>query len=183
MQFSKYTGELSRRFNVGAKEIYFAMLIAAGASKAEAYAIVYRPTISTNQAMSKKAGLLIQQNPGLDRLITYLCRQLGTGQQTTPTPTKPAADQPTTPAKPTNPRDEIPFDYTDKDAILLEMARETMNTTGTDRVRALRELAEQQLMKQEKNFNEEKRVHFYIPLSYERAEELTEYLKKWYESK
>jgi hypothetical protein len=50
-------------------------------------------------------------------------------------------------------------------------------------VRALRELAEQQLMKQEKNFNEEKRVHFYIPLSYERAEELTEYLKKWYESK
>ena len=45
---------------------------------------------------------------------------------------------------------------------------------------ALNAIAGLQRMKQEAAVEDEKRVQFYIPLSYERAEELTNYLARYY---
>lgn len=53
----------------------------------------------------------------------------------------------------------------------------------SDRLAAIKLISELQKMKQEAAVEDEKRVVYYIPLTYERAEELRAYLSKYYEDK
>lgn len=182
MQFSKRVSELARLHGIEQRDVLFAMLATAGASVAEAFAVIYHPTVSTSAALSTKASNYIGQRPGLKRLIKLL-----DGERATPT------DADTQPAKRRGrPRkedggqqeDKPLLDYTDKDALLQEYARIAERCEKeSDRLSALNAIATLQRMKQEAAVEDEKRVQFYIPLSYERAEELRQYLVRYYGKK
>ena len=178
MQFSKKVTELSRLYNIDPKDVLFAMLSTAGASTAEAFAVIFRPAATTNAALSSKASQYIGQRPGLRKLIDELCKDPDNPDETTPRRGRPRKQQ-------TEEAEDIPLiDYTDKDALLKELARiaERSEKDG-DKLAALREIGSLQRMKQEAAVEDEKRVTFYIPLSFDRCEELLQYLRRYYTEK
>lgn len=180
MQFSKRVSELARLHGVEPKDVLFAMLSTAGASTAEAFAVIYRPTVSTSAALQTKASNYIGRLPGLRRLI----KQLDAERAST---TNNPDEQPTTkrrgrPRKNTTETEDVPeLDYTDKDAVLKELARIAGRCEKeSDRLAAIREISSLQRMKNEAAVEEDKRVVFYVPLSFDRCAELLEYLEKYY---
>lgn len=182
MQFSKKVSELARLYGVEQKDVLFAMLATAGASTAEAFAVIYHPTVSTSSALSTKASNYIGQRPGLKRLIKQLDEE-----RTAPTEADtPPAKRRGRPRKEDNGQQEDKplLDYTDKEALLQEYARIAERCEKeSDRLSALNAIANLQRMKQEAAVEDEKRTHFYIPLSYDRAEELRQYLARYYAEK
>lgn len=179
MQFSKRVSELARLHGIDPKDVLFAMLTTAGASTAEAFAVIYRPTVSTSAALSTKASNYIGQRPGLKRLIKQLDEERATQTDNDAAPAKrrgrPRKDNST-------PEEDTPtLDYTNKDAVLQELARIAERCEKeSDKLAAIREISALQRMKQEAAVEDEKRVQFYIPLSYERAEELRQYLARYF---
>ena len=190
MQFSKRVSELSRLYGIDPKDVLFAMLATCpGVSTVEAFTVIYRPTSTTNNAISTRASQYIGQRPGLRKLIDELnARNEPTvvvffgdhPEQPTPRRGRPrkeaAADIDTT--------DTPRLDYTDKDAVLQELARiAERSEKESDKLAAIREISALQRMKQEAAVEDEKRVTFWIPLNYERAEELRQYLARYYAEK
>lgn len=181
MQFSKKVVELSKLYNIDPKDVLFAMLNAAGATAAEAFAVIYRPACSTSNALAAKASQFLTIRPGLRKLITELEAQAAaTDPSTQPTkrPGRPRKnDNPST--QPTAPAPAL--DYTDKDAVLKEYADIVVTAEKVgDKLSALNGIATLQRMKQEAKVEEEKRVVFYVPLAFERCRELCEYLARYY---
>lgn len=179
MQFSKRVSELSRLYGIDPKDVLFAMLATSGASTAEAFAVIIRTTATTNNAISTRASQYIGQRPGLRKLIGELnAEQSDNPEQPTPRRGRPRKDTSTEQgSKPI-------LDYTDKDAVLKEYAEVAVTAEKIgDKLAALNGIANLQRMKQEAKVEEEKRVHFYIPLTYERAEELRQYLARYYAEK
>ena len=179
MQFSKRVSELSRLYGIDPKDVLFAMLATSGASTAEAFAAIYRPTCSTQNALQSRASNFIGQKPGLRKLIDEL-----TAEQSDD-PDKPTAKRRGRPRKDAatdNCTVDTPrLDYTDKDAVLQELARiAERSEKESDKLAAIREISALQRMKQEAAVEDEKRVQFYIPLSYARCDELLEYLRRYY---
>ena len=81
--------------------------------------------------------------------------------------------------------DDTPIlDYTDKDAVLkwLAIKAERAEKESTQ-IAAINAISNLQRMKQEAAVEDEKRVTFYIPLSYDRCDELNEYLKRYFAEK
>lgn len=196
MQFSKRVTQLARLYNVDPKDVFFATLITAGLNTAESFSIIYRPASTTTAALSTKASNYIGQRPGLKRLIDFLDQERNNHLPTTDQ--DPAADGQASTAPTAKRRgrprkedtqgqtvDDMPcLDYTNKDAILQELARIVMGSDKeSDRLAAIKLISELQKMKQEAAVEDEKRVVYYIPLTYERAEELRLYLSKYYEDK
>ena len=180
MQFSKRVSELARLHGIDPKDVLFAMLSTAGASTAEAFAVIYRPTVSTSAALSTKASNYIGQRPGLKRLIKQLDEERATPTDTDTQPAK-RRGRPRKENSGGQQEDRPLLDYTDKDALLQEYARIAERCEKeSDRLSALNAIATLQRMKQEAAVEDEKRVQFYIPLSYERAEELRQYLARYY---
>ena len=178
MQFSKKVSELSRLYNIDPKDVLFAMLASAGASTAEAFAVIYRPATTTNASLSSKASQHIGQRPGLRKLMDELSKD--PDNPNTPT-TKRGRPRKET-AEPVE--DKPAIDYTDKDAVLQELARiAERSENDNSRLAALREIGALQRMKQEAAVEDEKRVQFFIPLTYERCDELLEYLTRYYAEK
>lgn len=182
MQFSKRVSELSRLYGIDPKEVLFAMLATCpGVSTVEAFAVIYKPTSTTNSAISTRASQYIGQRPGLRKLIDELNADRSDNPgQPTPRRGRPrkeaAADIDTT--------DTPRLDYTDKDAVLQELARiAERSEKESDKLAAIREISALQRMKQEAAVEDEKRVQFYIPLTYDRAEELRQYLVRYYAEK
>lgn len=178
MQFSKRVSELSRLYNLDPKEVLFAMLATAGASAAESFAVVFRPTTSsTSAALSSRASQLIGQRPGLRKLMDELTAARADN------PEQPTARRRGRPRKgeATEPDPKEILDYTDKDAVLKEYADIVVTAEKVgDKLSALNGIATLQRMKQEAKIEEEKRVQFYIPLSYERCDELLHFLRQYY---
>lgn len=178
MQFSKRVSELSRLYAIDPKDVLFAMLATSGASTAEAFAVIYRPTCSTQNALQSRASNFIGQKPGLRKLIDEL-----TAEQSDD-PDKPTAKRRGRPRKDAATEiavDTPRLDYTDKDAVLQELARiAERSEKESDKLAAIREISALQRMKQEAAVEDEKRVQFYIPLSYARCDELLEYLRRYY---
>lgn len=185
MQFSKKVSENARLFGVDPKDVLFAMLITAGASHAESFAVIYRPTISTSSALTTKASNYINQRPGLKKLINKLAEDLqkvygSDSSIDTPKRGRPRKTQNTETISKVSPS----IDYTDKDAILKELAVIAERCEKeSDRLAALREISALQRMKNEAKIEEEKRVNFYIPLSFDRCQELLSYLHRYFEDK
>ena len=179
MQFSKHVSELARLHGIEQKDVLFAMLATAGASTAEAFAVIYRPTVSTSAALSTKASNYIGQRPGLKRLIKQLDEERATP---TDTDTQPAKRRGRPRKDSGEQQEDRPLlDYTDKDAVLKEYADIVVTAEKVgDKLSALNGIATLQRMKQEAAVEDEKRVQFYIPLSYERAEELRQYLARYF---
>lgn len=172
MQFSKRVSELARLHGIDPKDVLFAMLSTAGASTAEAFAVIYRPTVSTSAALSTKASNYIGQRPGLKRLIKQLDKERATPTDTDTQPTK-RRGRPR--KEDSGQQEDRPLlDYTDKDALLQEYARIAERCEKeSDRLSALNAIATLQRMKQEAAVEDEKRVQFHIPLKVDQA---TEYL-------
>ena len=182
MQFSKRVSELSRLYGIEPKDVLFAMLATSGASTAEAFAVIFRPTATTNNAISTRASQYIGQRPGLRKLIDELnAQQSDNPEQPTHRRGRPRKDPPTD----STPEQDTPrLDYTDKDAVLQELARiAERSEKESDKLAAIREISALQRMKQEAAVEDEKRVRFYIPLTYDRAEELRQYLARYYTEK
>lgn len=181
MQFSKRVSELARLHGIEQKDVLFAMLATAGASTAEAFAVIYRPTVSTSAALSTKASNYIGQRPGLKRLI----KQLDEERATTTDNEQPAKRRGRPRKDNSTPEEDTPtLDYTNKDAVLQELARIAERCEKeSDKLAAIREISALQRMKQEAAVEDEKRVQFYIPLSYARCDELLEYLRRYYYTK
>lgn len=188
MQFSKNVTQLARLYGVDPKDVLFAMLATSGASTAESFAVIYRPTVSTSAALATKASNYIGQRPGLKRLIKELDAQKATAANTD-NELSPAARRRGRPRKDNSnnvsqAEDTPTLDYTNKDAVLQELARIAERCEKeSDRLAAIREISNLQRMRQEAAVEDEKRVQFYIPLSYERAEELRQYLERYYADK
>lgn len=182
MQFSKRVSELSRLYGIDPKDVLFAMLATSGASTAEAFAVIYRPAVSTSSALATKASNYIGQKPGLRKLIDEL------NAQSSDDPNQAGAKRRGRPRKATAADslagDRQLLDYTDKDAVLKEYADIVVTAEKVgDKLSALNGIATLQRMKQEAKIEEEKRVQFYIPLSYTRCDELLCYLQKYYADK
>lgn len=178
MQFSKKVSQLSREYNIEPKEVLFALLTSTGATTAESFAVIFRPAATTNAGLSSKASQYIGQRPGLRKLMDELSKDPETDQPKTKAgrPRKQQAEEA---------EDDTPsIDYTDKDALLKELARiaERSEKDG-DKLAALREIGSLQRMKQEAAVEDEKRVTFYIPLSYDRCDELLQYLNRYFAEK
>ena len=178
MQFSKKVSQLSRDYNIDPKDVLFAMLSTSGASTAEAFAVIYRPATTTNNALSSKASQYIGQRPGLRKLIDDLNKDPDNPESPTVKRGRPRI-------KVVNAIDDTPrLDYTDKDAVLQELARiAERSEKESDKLAAIREISALQRMKQEAAVEDEKRVSFWIPLSYDRCEELLQYLHRYYDKK
>lgn len=186
MQFSKNVTQLARLNGIDPKDVLFAMLSTSGASTAEAFAVIYRPTVSTSAALATKASNYIGQRPGLKRLIKELDTQHATiSNNETAQPAKRRGRPRKDNSNNVSQSEDTPIlDYTNKDALLQEYARIAERCEKeSDRLSALNSIANLQRMKQEAAVENEKRVHFYIPLSYERAEELRQYLERYYADK
>lgn len=187
MQFSKRVSELARLHGIEPKDVLFAMLMTSGASVAESFAVIYRPTVSTSSALTTKASNYIGRTPGLKRLIRHLDAQReisknGSDQATTPVKRRgrPRKDDPDGEQQ----EDRPTLDYTDKDALLQEYARIAERCEKeSDRLSALNAIATLQRMKQEAAVEDEKRDNFYIPLTYDRCDELLDYLSRYYAEK
>lgn len=178
MQFSKRVSQLSREFNIDPKDVLFAMLATAGASTAEAFAVIFRPATTTNAALSSKASQYIGQRPGLRKLMDELSKDSEIDQPKTRAgrPRKKHAEET---------EEDFPLiDYTDKDSLLKELARiaERSEKDG-DKLAALREIGSLQRMKQEAAVEDEKRVNYYIPLSYAQCDKLLLYLEQYFNKK
>lgn len=175
MQFSKNVTQLARLHGIEPKDVLFAMLSTSGASIAEAFAVIYRPTVSTSAALATKASNYIGQRPGLKKLIKHLEQQHNTDTDTdNPTPTRrrgrPRKDNPNNESQA---EDTPTLDYTNKDAVLQELARIAERCEKeSDRLAAIREISNLQRMKQEAAVEDEKRVTFYIPLSVAKSYDL-----------
>lgn len=177
MQFSKKVSQLSREYNIDPKDVLLALLISAGASTAEAFAVIYKPAATTNNSLSAKASSHIGQRPGLQKLMDELSRDPDNPEETTPRRGRPRKQPDQEEGKPT-------LDYTDKDAVLQELARiAERSEKESDKLAAIREISALQRMKQEAAVEDEKRVTFYIPLSYDRCEELRVYLEQYFKTK
>ncbi len=179
MQFSKKVTQLARLHNIDEKDVLFAMLTTAGASVAESFAVIFRPAATTNASLSSKASNHIGQRPGLRKLMDELNTELADD----PEQPKKKAGRPRKEIEPIE-EDKPTIDYTDKDAVLQELARiaERSEKDG-DKLAALREIGALQRMKQEAAVEDEKRVNFYIPLSYDRCDELLTYFRRYYAEK
>lgn len=188
MQFSKNVTQLARLHGIDPKDVIFATLVTSGiVATHEAFAVVYHPTnASTNAALSTKASNYIGQRPGLKRLIKQLDEERATA---TDNDTTQPAKRRGRPRKDTT-NDLIETDpnvikeYLNKDSIIGKLvAIAERSDKESDKLAAIREISALQRMKQEAAVEDEKRVQFYIPLSYERAEELTNYLAEYYKDK
>lgn len=178
MQFSKRVSDLSRLYSIEPKDVLFAMLSTAGASTAEAFAVIYRPTCSTQNALQSRASNHIGQRPGLRKLIDELTAEQSDDSDK---PTIRRRGRPRKDAATEIAVDTPRLDYTDKDAVLQELARiAERSEKESDKLAAIREISALQRMKQEAAVEDEKRVQFYIPLSYTKCDELLEYMRRYY---
>lgn len=185
MQFSKRVSELARLYGIEQKDVLFAMLATAGASTSESFAVIFRPSISTSAALATKASNYIGQRPGLKRLINQL-----DAERTTTTDTEQPAKRRGRPRKGDGGNVEVETDpdvvkeYLNKDSIIGKLvAIAERCEKESDKLAAIREISALQRMKQEAAVEDEKRVQFYIPLTYEKAEELRQYLARYYAEK
>lgn len=176
MQFSKKVSQLARTHGIEEKDVLFALLLSAGAAAAESFAVIFRPAATTNNTLSAKASYHIGQRPGLGKLIEELNAEHA-GPKTLSSNRTPSKSKPIP-----KPQDDKPtLDYTDKDAVLQELARiAERSEKESDKLAAIREISALQRMKQEAAVEEEKRVCVYIPLSYERCNELLQYLEGYF---
>lgn len=133
------------------------MLIAAGASRAEAYATIFRPQTETSEiTLQKAASTLARSTPGVNRCIEALTNTAGIVD---PTRTPDTSNK-----RKKGKRGNNGGQFREKSAILAALEEELPNLRGKDRVDALMKIADLQQMKKEETQTEEERVIFYLPL-------------------
>lgn len=154
MEYSKRVQELQQIYTLTPEAVFYCMLVAAGATRPEAVAVVYRPTDARPSTLAKKATKLAKENPGINKLIEALTNTAGLLDPTT------QAQAPTKKRR----KEDKGGQYREKSEILDALAAELPNLRGKDRVDTLIKIADLQQMKKEETTAEEERVVYYLPL-------------------
>lgn len=140
------TAKLMKQFNCEARDVYLAMLISQGLSKAESYIAIFQPLATNINALVNKH---LRENPQINSLITFLSNEpVGASKE----------DLTREDAR------ELVEKYKDKDFIIAELIKTQTSLQGKEKAEILNKIADLQQMKKEETKNEEERVHYYLPL-------------------
>lgn len=138
------------------------MLVAAGAERKEAFAVIFHPSTAEDRKIQVKARELAEEKPGINKLIKSfetnynLQPQQAEEQEQGKKKRKKQGEE-------SNNKGNL-LDYRDKSSILEAMCQELPYLRGKDRVAVLMSMADLQRMKQDENKEEEERIHYYLPM-------------------
>ncbi len=192
MKYSKRITELQAIYQLAPEDVFYCMLVAAGAARSEAFGIIFRPSSTELSAMQKGASNLANNKPGINRLIESFKttsklnpdgpfqayqeakRIAGIWEQADDKRGKVNRMKGTTgkledasgTAANTGTGGTVGL-FRTKDAILAALESEIPGLRGKERTEVLLKIADLQRMKQEENKEEEQRVHYYLPLKCE----------------
>jgi len=163
---SKTTLGYMKSFLLTEKEAYMSMLIAAGADQAEAYSVIYLNNASNKKTLDEEASRLIKSKKGIRDLIDILTKVNMKGRNVEPEIKSRKTKKDT-------------LDITSKDSILNELGEQYKNTISPkEKTDILIKIADLQKMKQDENRNEDKLVHYYMPINCPRCNLYIEARKK-----
>ena len=159
MQYSKRIEKYCKMYQLDPEDVFFALLLLCECSKTEAYMIIYRPLSNVQKTLDQAARNLIQKKPGLQSLIDSF-GNLGL---------KPLA------SKAEVARNEKTIEkkakakagtYRDKESVLRELET-LMGQVDEPKLKAdlLFKISDLQQLKKETTQEEQKTVHYYLPLT------------------
>lgn len=163
MTYSKRITELQTLYQLSPMDVMFCMLVACGADRAEAYNAIFRPNTAKKENMKYQASQLAREKPGIENLIKSMFLNYGVpvGADFGDGEDKSAFE---------------PKRYRDKDSILTALEQEVQTAKGKERADILLRIADLQRMKQEENKEEEKRIHYYLPIKCSLCQLYTDWL-------
>ncbi|MBR8739031.1 hypothetical protein [Bacteroides pyogenes] len=159
MIFSKRITDLQQIYQLTPNEVFFCMLVAAGANRGEAYAIIFRPTSTKLETAQRGACQLAKDKPGINKLIkSFESNGMLILQQQEEETKK------TKRKRKKGEEDEGVVKYRDKSSVLAGLEETLPLLRGKDRADVLMKIADLQQMKKEENVEEVDTVHYYLPL-------------------
>lgn len=161
MKIGKRTQELMRIYSLSNEDVAFAQLMAAGRTQLEAYYIAYSNKLATDPDSPQRAAhQLITDRPNIVTLIRALQAYTTNSQQ--------AKDKGKEAHKKTQEKGKEKENKTNiatKEGQLQELANIYEELTSPkDRLDALKQTADLQQLKHEQSTEEDKRVHYYLPM-------------------
>lgn len=160
---SKETLLICSKYNVDARQVAFARLLAAGADRAESYYFLFHRGTKklTRDQANTAAATMLENNPGLKVLITQLKKDRTVNAISKRQVQTMINDQNNDEEQ--QRREEEIKKFKDKNYIIEKLALAAMNETGKERANILVKIADLQQMKQEENKEEEEKRRFYLP--------------------
>ena len=164
MQTSKTVRGYMQVFLLTEQEAYMAMLIAAGATQGEAFAVSMSCMGSSVEILDSRASELMRRKKGIKELANRLTDITVVGS------TDADALKKSPKKKGKKNLDETNFDPTNKDNIISIRAQQLQNSTSPkEKADIAVKIADLQRMKQDENKEEAKLIHFYVPLTCKRC--------------
>lgn len=159
MKIGKRTQELMRIYSLSNEDVAFAQLMAAGRTQLEAYYIAYLNKIATNPDSPQRAAhQLITDRPNIVTLTRALQAYTTNSQQ--------AKDKGKEAHKKAQEKGkDEKNNITTKEGQLQELASIYEELTSPkDRLDALKQTADLQQLKHEQTTEEDRRIHYYLPM-------------------
>lgn len=160
MKIGKRTQELMRIYSLTNEEVAFAQLVAAGRTMLEAYCIAYHDTLVTSPDSPQRAAHHLTQTRPNIATLTRALQAFTTDSQAAKDKGKKAHTQA---AKDKGKASKV--NITTKEGQLEEL-RSIYNELASpkDRQDALKQIADLQQLKHEQSNEEERRIHYYLPM-------------------
>jgi hypothetical protein len=148
MKYTKKVDELITLYALHPDDVFFAILVAGGAGRAESAYYAYHPAGRTSEtALATLATSKAKEKPNINRLINALKGE--------------ALKQ----VKEDLNGEIEGMDITTKDGVIEFLQRRVKSTIGKEQLETVKLIADLMRMKQEENKEEEERVHIYLPQS------------------
>ena len=164
MQTSKTVRGYMQVFLLTEQEAYMAMLIAAGATQGEAFAVSMSCMGSSVEILDSRASELMRRKKGIKELASRLTDITVVGS------TDADALKKSPKKKGKKNLDETNFDPTNKDNIISILAQQLQNSTSPkEKADIAVKIADLQRMKQDENKDETELVRFYLPITCKRC--------------
>lgn len=176
MIYSKRITELQRIYSLTPEDVFFCMLVASGATKQEAYAVIFRPTTIGSGTIASKATSLQSKKPGISQLIEAI--QYQRTESAIPTKSKSAKKDVARIAENNKVDKKVLETFRTKDGILQNLIQTLPVLTGKDKAAVLMQIADLQRMKQEENKEEAEQILYYHPISCYRCKLYKEFKEK-----
>ena len=162
MVYSKRITDLQQIYQLTPDEVFFCMLVASGASRGEAYAVIFKPRSTKIETAQRGASQLAKDKPGINKLIQSFeenrtCFVINNDS------TKGKKKKKNTDNEDENNCENI-VQYRDKDSVLTGLEQTLPYLKGKDRADVLMKIADLQQMKKDENTEEEETVHYYLPM-------------------
>jgi hypothetical protein len=146
MKYSKKIEEMITNYSLHPDDVFFSLMVAAGASRAESAFYAYRPTGILNDArLASYASLKCNEKPNINKLITALKGEAYL-----------------------NLKDDLQMDVIEslnsKEAVINLLQRKILSSSGREQLDILKLYTDLTRMKQEENKEEKEHVILYLPL-------------------